>query len=696
MSPGMILRLSYQETDDEVDVVEDDSDICLSLLTSIQKENKPNSASLGSSDEQNKRRKRTRHRKRSRSRSSSSEYIPLSSVQHRLKPESQSKSSYTKTSNFKRKKAIASSDTLNKCRSTSRGRKRRRLTSLSEELCINNRLRSSSQGRSHRSSSRESQHSQVRSASCSRKKHHPSVLEAKAKLRPVSRRRIVIQDEIDDVDGGISEPQQSECKRIRPKQSSHPFSRKGYSKRRKSAKKMLISMEPDLSELSPVAQYPYSEPEIITDSGDKFDSPHKTRISTPKSQLKETTRSTPSAKSQFNSKSLENEAAVPMVISDTKAGVQCGQSSKNAARQSTSPQENIFSTLCTKQSSKSTTQSQPKHVKRYKKKKYQVDSKQRLINQWLKTSKDCKNSNKENNQSKFLTIEYHGKKFIKMVVETCGENEKMLSAKTSDVITSPNTRSSLLKNDVQSSPNTRSALLNQSPVATCVRSPLTRTACITSPVTRTTCITCPVSRTTCISSPVTRNACITSPVTRTTFIASPVTRTACITVNPGETIKASQHSSFISGEVVVASVQKLSEKKTSLVKNYPFRNTPKKDNGNVRCSLTSKFVENNSMNKSEFPLMRSILEEHCSTHNTLQDTEGSSTSNDADQSCMIVEMNEINCSSSEDTIDYMDDDFLTSDDSEDKDTSIMSCPYVIKTYKNVAGLEQVKIVLPGS
>jgi hypothetical protein len=53
-----------------------------------------------------------------------------------------------------------------------------------------------------------------------------------------------------------------------------------------------------------------------------------------------------------------------MVISDTKAGVQCGQSSKNAARQSTSPQENIFSTLCTKQSSKSTTQSQPKHVKK--------------------------------------------------------------------------------------------------------------------------------------------------------------------------------------------------------------------------------------------------------------------------------------------------------------------------------------------
>jgi hypothetical protein len=26
----------------------------------------------------------------------------------------------------------------------------------------------------------------------------------------------------------------------------------------------------------------------------------------------------------------------------------------------------------------------------------------------------------------------------------------------------------------------------------------------------------------------------------------------------------------------------------------------------------------------------------------------------------------------------------------------MSCPYVIKTYNNVAGLEQVKIVLPGS
>jgi hypothetical protein len=50
--------------------------------------------------------------------------------------------------------------------------------------------------------------------------------------------------------------------------------------------------------------------------------------------------------------------------------------------------------------------------------------------------------------------------------------------------------------------------------------------------------------------------------------------------------------------------------------------------------------------------MRSVLEEHCCTHNTLQDTEGSSTSNDADQ-CMIVEMEEINCSSSEDTIDYM-------------------------------------------
>lgn len=693
----MILRLSYQETDDEVDVVEDDSDICLSPLTSIQKENKPKSASLGSSEEQNKRRRRARHRKRSRSRSSSSEYIPLSSVQRRLKPESRSKSSYSKTSNFKRKKAIALSDTLNKgrLRSASRGRKRRRLTSLSEELCINNRLRSSSQGRFHRSSSRESQHFQVRSASCSRKQHHPSVLEAKAKRRPASHGRIVIQDDIDEVDGGISEPQQSKCKRIKHKQLKHPFSRKGYQKRRKPTKKMLISMEPDLSELSPVAQYPYSEPQIITDSSDKCDSPLKTRISTPKSQLKETTRSTPSAKSQFNSKSLETEAAVPMVISDTKAGVQCGQLLKNAARQSTSPQENIFSTLCTKQSSKSTTQSQPKHVKKYKKKKYQVDSKQLLINQWLKTSKDCKNSNKENNQSKFLTIEYHGKKFIKMVVETCGENDKMLSAKTSHVITSPNTRSSLLKNDVQSSPNTRSALLNQSPVATCVRSPLTRTTCITSPATRTTCITSPVSRTTCISSPVTRNACITSPVTRTTFIASPVTRTACITVNPGETIKASPHSSFISGEVLVASVQKLSEKKTSLVKNYPFRNTPKKDNGNVRCSLTSKFVENNSMNKNEFPLMRSVLEEHCCTHNTLQDTEGSSTSNDADQ-CMIVEMEEINCSSSEDTIDYMDDDFLTSDDSEDKDTSIMSCPYVIKTYNNVAGLEQVKIVLPGS
>jgi hypothetical protein len=60
MSPGMILRLSYQETDDEVDVVEDDSDICLSPLTSIQKENKPKSASFGSSEEQNKRRRRAR------------------------------------------------------------------------------------------------------------------------------------------------------------------------------------------------------------------------------------------------------------------------------------------------------------------------------------------------------------------------------------------------------------------------------------------------------------------------------------------------------------------------------------------------------------------------------------------------------------------------------------------------------------
>lgn len=688
MSPGTILRLSYQETDDEVDVVEDDSDICLSPVISLQKENKPKSVSLGSSEEQNKGRTRTKHRKRSRSRSSSSEYLPLSSVQRRLKPESRSKSSYTKTSNVEQRKAIASPDTVNKCRlrSTSRGRKRRRLRSFSEELCISNRLRSSSRGRSRRSSSRESQHSQVRSASCSRKQHHPSVLGAKAKLRSASRGRTVIQDDIDEVDGGISEPQQSKCKGSEHKRLKEPFSRNGYRKRRKSTKKMLISMEPDLSDLSPIAQYPDSEPQIITDSSNEFNSPHKTRISTPKSQLKETTKSTPSAKSQFNSKSLETEAAVPMVISVTKAGVQCGQSSKNSARQSTSPQENIFSTLCTKQSSKSTTQSQPKHVKKYKKKKYKIDSKQLLINQWFKTSKDCKNSNKENNQSKFLTIEYHGKKFIKMVVETCGENEKMLSAKTSDVNTSPNTRSSLLKNDVQSSPNTRSALLKQSPVATCVRTPLTRTACITSPD----------SRTTCISSPVTRNACITSPVTRTTFIASPVTRTACITMNPGETIKASPHSSFISGDVLVSSVQKLSEKKTSLVKNYPFRNTPKKDKRNVRCSLTGKFVENNCMNENEYPLMRSILEEHCCTHNTLQGTEGSSTS--TDQSCMIVEMEEVNYSSSDDTIDYMpmDDDFLTSDDSEDKDTSIMSCPYVIKTYNNVAGLEHVKIVLPGS
>lgn len=574
----MVLRLSYQETDDEVDVVEDDE-------VSVKRRHFRNiPAALGSCEKLSKQRGRSRQRQRSRS--SSSEYIPLSSVRQRLRsasrgarnssPESFINSSQrTARSKHKRSRSSSSESPIRKrLRSASRGRQRerspivRRSTSPVKHGEHSQKRRSTARSpknfsvETSRSLSPDSQQvlSHKRSASKSRNCVTSPATNSSNKS-PLMKKSLAY----DEVDGCMSSNRE---KRRKSKSESHPFSSHGYKvkKKRRSSKKMLISMEAELSDLPPEAQH---DIHIMTDCN-----PFKAEKRTI-----EETNSQDNGQSELTINSQENLKVRKKSLSPIKG---CNKSPKS------------------------------EKTKRPYKKKNKVDSKQMLINKWLTSGKS---DNKENYQTKFLTIKWQGMKYIKMLVSPQNNCSDSGQTMCTDQLSSPKA----LQTEYKSSP----VHLRQ----------------------------CQATR----SSPSPRVAKLRQ---------SPVTRSRSPQQSPLTTI----HTPITAEEIL----EKLSEKKISVVKPYPLRNSPKNENGKARCSLSSKFIDGSLM-ENGFPAV-TILEKQI-TYSAKEKLGGHGPEDS-------------------DTLDYMDDDFLTSDDSEGKDASDVEHTYVIKSYKNISGLNQVQVVMP--
>ncbi|XP_076099447.1 uncharacterized protein LOC143068936 isoform X2 [Mytilus galloprovincialis] len=733
MSPGNVLRLEYQETDDDVDVVEDeDVNTCLSPLLSAQKENRSRNipAATGSCEQKQKRRGRSRHRKRSRS--SSSEYIPLSSIRHRLRSSSRGPTRHSRSrSRSLSEESHASGDLSHSPRGKrfSRRRMTNRSRSSSSDSLVNSRLRSASRKRKRsRSSSSESLvHKRLRSASRGRprEKKSSSSLESPgfSRTRSVSRKRKIIESPsktasskqnskktlaYDEVDGEILPVRPSSESKKRRKSVNHPFSAHGYKnkKRRKpKVKRMLISMEPELSYLSPVAQYQYG-PDVITGSSEDSDIPLKeftpkisqleygpsdipVKVSSPKKSTakpggKEMTNTfeLSSASSKIGSK--QEKWTYSVELSSTKSQIKSrGKVSENISEEF--KEGKLFSTngkiqkvngqllmgskkesmSPQKGSNKLNMSRSPKSGKQMKKtykKRNKIDSKQMLINQWLKSSKDCRLDDKENNHNKFLTIKWQGNQYILM--KTHEQNGNCLSTISPYICKSrqpsPNARASQLREERQPSPNTRASKVKED-----------------------------ILQNTNIGGLKLRDGMQQSPTTRSSQLrtGSPITR-ASKSPQPSPIINQTPRS-LLTEDIL----QKISEKKSSLMKTYPLRFSNKPENGNVRCSLSTKFVDGESV-KDSYPVIQSILNDQVTLKSSPKASRVTPSKMNSPVNHPVVE--ELNSSGSSDTLSYMDEDFLTSDDSDNKEPSEIETKYVIKRYDNVNGLEQVQVVLPSS
>lgn len=627
MSPGMVLRLSYQETDDEVNVVEDEE------MSPKVKRGKHATAALGSCEQLSKR------RSRARSRSSSSEYIPLSSVRQRLRSASRSARRRLRSSSRGSRQRSPSQDSSPEMAVSS---KRKR--SSSSESLIHKRLRSASRGRQRerspmivntlRSPSRGRQRerppivNRLRSPSQDRQRElSPIVNRLRSTSRGRQRERSPIVNRLRSASRGRTPKRETFHHELKDRQPSPNFSRSRSTERRKSTSSSSKSAERQQSHNKSERQRPQKSPTKSKEQQQSQISGNKSSVNSIEGKK---TRSTglmnvcdksPSSKRSLPTLPISSPSSKQSVCDEVdgswSSGIEKSEvhgKNKNKQRRSSKkllismeaelsdlpPEEqndicimayqDIKTVKCTEKQVKPPSprrhSKSPKSKRKYSKKKTKIDSKQMLINKWLTKPED-----KENYQTKYLTIKWKGAQYIKMLVSP---------RNTTDSPT-------------RSSPVTRSAKNSQqlTPKAIIAENLLERLS--------------------------------DKKIKLSDDIIERLSDKK-IKLSDNEHKGKSSEKKHFEKELL----EKLSEKKVGIVKHYPLRNSPKIEK--AKCSLSSKFGD----------------------------------------SCLTEK--QMNCSdeSDDDTLDYMDDDFLISDDTDEE--SDFPNAYIIKPCQN--GLDQIQVVVP--